>query len=396
MTFWNLYFILKLYLFAAGHLKPLWIANLGFALALALSAPARRRGVRLLRHALALALAVPLMYREADAATRAARRNARRPARVQRRLLDGARAALRAADARIGRARRRDRLSDRQSLAARGDVRAARADRAAGVAGGQRGARAARRGCRGRARAGRNGPRRAAAGSQRGARRVPLAGIAAAGDVRPAERRSGDAVRRDRAACVLAVVGRPRRREAAQSSAARPFRLSVHEFQHGGELQRPGRDPRAARELRAGGARGPVQARARAVPSVRATRGRRLRAADAAQPRRPLRQLSPVDPREHRRAERADDPERGRARRDARVRRLGDQGRLRDARELVRETRREPRPRRAVLQHDQPARRQSADGRPDVEPRFVPAARASCWTTSTASRISLPHRGGAR
>ncbi len=49
MTFWNLYFILKLYLFAAGHLKPLWIANLGFALALALSAPARRRGVRLLR-----------------------------------------------------------------------------------------------------------------------------------------------------------------------------------------------------------------------------------------------------------------------------------------------------------------------------------------------------------
>ncbi|MBF3543175.1 cellulose biosynthesis protein BcsG, partial [Burkholderia pseudomallei] len=66
MTFWNLYFVLKLYLFAAGHLKPLWIANLGFALALALSAPARRRSVQLLRHALALALAVPLMYREAD------------------------------------------------------------------------------------------------------------------------------------------------------------------------------------------------------------------------------------------------------------------------------------------------------------------------------------------
>ncbi|MHA7237194.1 cellulose biosynthesis protein BcsG, partial [Burkholderia pseudomallei] len=54
MTFWNLYFVLKLYLFAAGHLKPLWIANLGFALALALSAPARRRSVQLLRHALAL------------------------------------------------------------------------------------------------------------------------------------------------------------------------------------------------------------------------------------------------------------------------------------------------------------------------------------------------------
>lgn len=66
MTFWNLYFILKLYLFAAGHLKPLWIANLGFALALALSSPVRRRGLRLLRLALALAIGVPLMYREAD------------------------------------------------------------------------------------------------------------------------------------------------------------------------------------------------------------------------------------------------------------------------------------------------------------------------------------------
>ncbi|AOJ06564.1 cellulose biosynthesis protein BcsG [Burkholderia mayonis] len=66
MTFWNLYFILKIYLFAAGHLKPLWIANIGFALALALSSPVRRRGWRRLRHALALAIGVPLMYYEAD------------------------------------------------------------------------------------------------------------------------------------------------------------------------------------------------------------------------------------------------------------------------------------------------------------------------------------------
>ena len=39
MTFWNLYFILKLYLFATGHLQPIWTANIAFALALALSSP---------------------------------------------------------------------------------------------------------------------------------------------------------------------------------------------------------------------------------------------------------------------------------------------------------------------------------------------------------------------
>lgn len=43
MTFWNLYFILKFYLFATGHLQPIWLANLAFALALAASAPVRRR-----------------------------------------------------------------------------------------------------------------------------------------------------------------------------------------------------------------------------------------------------------------------------------------------------------------------------------------------------------------
>ncbi|WP_455778774.1 cellulose biosynthesis protein BcsG, partial [Burkholderia stabilis] len=41
MTFWNLYFILKFALFATGHLQPLWLANLAFAVALAASAPIR-------------------------------------------------------------------------------------------------------------------------------------------------------------------------------------------------------------------------------------------------------------------------------------------------------------------------------------------------------------------
>lgn len=65
MTIWNLYFILKIVLFATGHLKPLWLANVGLALALALTAPIRRRGLQALRHVIALALAVPLIYREA-------------------------------------------------------------------------------------------------------------------------------------------------------------------------------------------------------------------------------------------------------------------------------------------------------------------------------------------
>ncbi|MCC8391032.1 cellulose biosynthesis protein BcsG [Paraburkholderia sp. MMS20-SJTR3] len=66
MTVWNLYFIVKLYLFAGGHLQPLWLANLGFALALAASSTLRRRSLRILRNLLGIALGVPLMYHEAN------------------------------------------------------------------------------------------------------------------------------------------------------------------------------------------------------------------------------------------------------------------------------------------------------------------------------------------
>jgi hypothetical protein len=66
MTVWNLYFILKLYLFAGGHLQPLWLVNLGFALALAASSTLRHRGLRVLRNVLGLAIGLPLMYHEAN------------------------------------------------------------------------------------------------------------------------------------------------------------------------------------------------------------------------------------------------------------------------------------------------------------------------------------------
>src|SRR6185312_6545125 len=61
-----LYFILKLYLYAGGHLQPLWLVNLGFAFVLAVSATLRHRGLRALRNLLGLALGVPLMYHEAN------------------------------------------------------------------------------------------------------------------------------------------------------------------------------------------------------------------------------------------------------------------------------------------------------------------------------------------
>ncbi|MGF6778214.1 cellulose biosynthesis protein BcsG [Paraburkholderia sp. GAS334] len=66
MTLWNLYFIGKLYLFAAGHLKPLWIANIAFAVVLAASATLRHRGLRVLRLVTGLAIGLPLMYYEAN------------------------------------------------------------------------------------------------------------------------------------------------------------------------------------------------------------------------------------------------------------------------------------------------------------------------------------------
>ncbi|MFI4927425.1 MAG: cellulose biosynthesis protein BcsG, partial [Burkholderiales bacterium] len=65
MTFWNLYFILKLYLYATGHLTPLWLANIVFAAALALGSLARGRGWRMLHLVAGLAIGLPLMYREA-------------------------------------------------------------------------------------------------------------------------------------------------------------------------------------------------------------------------------------------------------------------------------------------------------------------------------------------
>ncbi|WP_063549032.1 cellulose biosynthesis protein BcsG [Burkholderia territorii] len=67
MTFWNLYFILKFALFATGHLQPLWLANLAFALALAASAPIRQRAWRMVRQLVAIAIAVPLLAREMHA-----------------------------------------------------------------------------------------------------------------------------------------------------------------------------------------------------------------------------------------------------------------------------------------------------------------------------------------
>lgn len=66
MTFWNLYFIIKLALFSTGHLKPLWLANLGFAAALAVSSPLRSRVWRAVRFVAGLGIGLPLMYREAN------------------------------------------------------------------------------------------------------------------------------------------------------------------------------------------------------------------------------------------------------------------------------------------------------------------------------------------
>ncbi|MDR5759247.1 cellulose biosynthesis protein BcsG [Caballeronia sp. LZ035] len=66
MTFWNLYFIIKLALFSTGHLQPLWWANIAFALALAMSSPLRAQLWRAVRLVAGLAIGLPLMYREAN------------------------------------------------------------------------------------------------------------------------------------------------------------------------------------------------------------------------------------------------------------------------------------------------------------------------------------------
>ncbi|HEX7936349.1 MAG TPA: cellulose biosynthesis protein BcsG [Paraburkholderia sp.] len=65
MSLWNLYFLLKLYLFSAGHLHPLWLANIAFAIALAATSGLRNRFLRVLRVVIGLVLGVMLMYHEA-------------------------------------------------------------------------------------------------------------------------------------------------------------------------------------------------------------------------------------------------------------------------------------------------------------------------------------------
>lgn len=62
MASWNLYFLLKLYLYFKGSLTPLWGANLLFILVLIW--PLRRRWLRVLRVLAGLAVAFPLMYYE--------------------------------------------------------------------------------------------------------------------------------------------------------------------------------------------------------------------------------------------------------------------------------------------------------------------------------------------
>ncbi len=65
MTLWNLYFLIKLYLFSAGHLTPLWLVNIAFAAVLGATSMVRHRWVRLARTVAGLAIGLPLMYYEA-------------------------------------------------------------------------------------------------------------------------------------------------------------------------------------------------------------------------------------------------------------------------------------------------------------------------------------------
>lgn len=66
MTFWNLYFILKLYWYVAGHLNPIWTANIALVLALAATSQLRHRALRTARLTFGLAIAIALLYREAN------------------------------------------------------------------------------------------------------------------------------------------------------------------------------------------------------------------------------------------------------------------------------------------------------------------------------------------
>lgn len=64
MGSWNLYFLLKLFLYFKGNVTPLWGVNLVLILILIL--PFERRWVRVVRGLLALAVAIPLLYYESS------------------------------------------------------------------------------------------------------------------------------------------------------------------------------------------------------------------------------------------------------------------------------------------------------------------------------------------
>ncbi|MDB5991591.1 MAG: hypothetical protein JWQ10_2994, partial [Herbaspirillum sp.] len=64
MGSWNLYFLLKLFLYAKGIVVPLWIANLLFIVVLAY--PIKRRWLRMVRSLIAVLVAMPLIYYESN------------------------------------------------------------------------------------------------------------------------------------------------------------------------------------------------------------------------------------------------------------------------------------------------------------------------------------------
>ena len=64
MGSWNLYFLLKLFLYAKGIVVPLWIANLLFIVVLAY--PIKRRWIRMVRSVVAVVVAIPLIYYESN------------------------------------------------------------------------------------------------------------------------------------------------------------------------------------------------------------------------------------------------------------------------------------------------------------------------------------------
>ncbi len=64
MGSWNLYFLLKFFLYLRGVVQPIWGVNLLFIIALAL--PVNRRWIRVIRNLIALVVAIPLLYYESN------------------------------------------------------------------------------------------------------------------------------------------------------------------------------------------------------------------------------------------------------------------------------------------------------------------------------------------